>query len=130
MYWDAVLKEVLNKHSSSHKFSFTNIKTTDVIKIKKNRRNPQKFPLGEKYKNVYFTSREAEVMLGLLQGKTLFAVALSLGLSPRTIEFYVKNMKSKVNCRTKSELIGKIFHSDFIKNIDFLALLQADETAG
>lgn len=126
MYWEAVLKEVLNKQSSTYPFSFTNIKQTDVIKIKKDKKIPQKFLLGEKFKNVYFTSREAEVMIGLLQGKTINAVAESLGLSPRTVEFYVKNMKSKANCRTKSELIGKIFHSDFIKNIDFLALLNVE----
>ena len=32
---------------------------------------------------------------------------------------YLKNMKKKLNCRTKFELIALVVESDFLKNIDF-----------
>ena len=72
------------------------------------------YSLGKKHANVYFTKREAECMLLLLRGKTILAVAESLHLSPRTVEYYVKNMKSKLGCRTKFELVDTVHASEFI----------------
>jgi DNA-binding CsgD family transcriptional regulator len=125
MYWDAVLKEVLNKNSKSHAFTFTSISENKQDCSSHPDKENKKYFLGLKHQNIYFTCREADVMIQLLQGKTLSATAKFLKLSPRTIEFYVKNMKTKLRCRTKSELIGKVFGSDFIKNIDFIANITA-----
>jgi len=58
-------------------------------------------------------------MIWLLKGKTINGVATILELSPRTVEYYIKNMKTKVGCRTKFELIDLIHASDFIKNVGF-----------
>lgn len=77
------------------------------------------YGLGGRYKNTYFTKREAQCMVLLLKGKTIARVANSLKLSPRTVEYYIKNMKSKLGCRTKFELIDLVYDSDFIKNVDF-----------
>jgi DNA-binding CsgD family transcriptional regulator len=71
--------------------------------------------LGSKYPEIYFTKREAQCMLLLLKGKTMKEAADILSLSARTIEYYIKNMKIKIECRTKSELIGAVIESDFIK---------------
>lgn len=128
MYWDAVLKEVLNKKSKSHVFTFN--KTSEEEGLEKLTpgvpKQIKKYFLGLEYKNAYFTNREAEVMVQLLQGKTLQAAADFLKLSPRTIEFYVKNMKTKLACRTKSELIGKVFASEFVKNVGFIATILGE----
>jgi DNA-binding CsgD family transcriptional regulator len=116
MHWEALLKEVL-KTQKKQTLSY------DHKKIEKDndaiRKEVKKYFLGIPYPGIYFTGREAEVMIQLLHGKTLNAAAKYLNLSPRTIEFYVKNMKTKLACRTKSELIGKVFASDFIKKVDF-----------
>jgi DNA-binding CsgD family transcriptional regulator len=119
MHWEALLQEVINKKTNSKKVVFETKTCNKNAKSKKFK----KYFLGIEHPNVYFTNREAEVMVQLLQGKTLNAAAAILKLSPRTIEFYVKNMKTKLACRTKSELIGKIFASDFVKNVDFIANL-------
>ncbi len=113
MHWEALLREVLNKKEEDS----LNAELPEAPKCKK----LQKIYLGANHPNIYFTNREAEVMIQLLKGKTISAVAAVLSLSPRTIEFYVKNMKVKLACRTKSELIGRVFASEFVKNIDFLA---------
>ncbi len=63
------------------------------------------YTVGERYPGVYFTQREAECLYYLGRGLTITATAKMLELSPRTVEFYVKNMKVKVKLRTKSQLV-------------------------
>ena len=72
--------------------------------------------LGSKFPGVYFTRREAQCMWHLLQGKTIKAAGDALKLSSRTIEFYLKNMKKKVGCNTKPELIELILQTDFVRS--------------
>ena len=96
---------------------------TDNTLTKKNRppniRSLVAYSLGNKHGNAYFTKREAECMVLLLKGKTINSVANILNLSPRTVEYYLKNMKSKLGCRTKFELVDLVYASEFTKNIDF-----------
>jgi DNA-binding CsgD family transcriptional regulator len=122
VYWDDVLKEVLNKDS---KHRFTNLGEENNEKPRRRRRSDQTkrrkimYQLGEKFKNIHFSKREAECMVHLLKGKSIRGAAKLLGLSPRTVEFYVANMKNKVNCRTKFELVELVMDSDFLGGIDF-----------
>jgi DNA-binding CsgD family transcriptional regulator len=58
-------------------------------------------------------------MTWLLKGKTINSIATILNLSPRTVEYYVKNMKAKIGCRTKFELIDLVYASEFMKSMDF-----------
>ncbi len=125
MYWDAVLKEVLNKDNSSTTFTLTNArasKTHRSVGLVRESKKPlmrppaKKYFLGEKYPGIYFTEREAQTMEYLFQGSTTAEVASRLNLSRRTIEFYLKNMKAKLKCRLKTELISKTLVSDFQQN--------------
>jgi Response regulator containing a CheY-like receiver domain and an HTH DNA-binding domain len=84
-----------------------------------NQPSPMTYRLGEEEHTVYFTRREAECMILLLRGTTVNNIAKKLGLSPRTVEYYIKNMKNKVGCRTKFELVELVYASDFINNLDF-----------
>lgn len=128
MYWERVLNEVLNKHDPSYRFVFTHCyqrltkpsseKTLDNDLISR-RHKMKNYFLGEKYAGISFTRREAECMVHILKGKTISKVAVILELSPRTVEFYLKKMKSKLDCRTKSELMEKVLESDFLSHIDF-----------
>lgn len=77
------------------------------------------YGLGSKYGDIYFTKREAECMVLLLRGKTICGVAHKLSLSPRTVEYYIKNMKTKIGCRTKFELVDLVHASEFLQNVDF-----------
>ena len=73
------------------------------------------YVLGESNPNIYFTQREVECMKLLIHGNTINSAAVKLGLSHRTIEFYVKNMKMKLGCSSKAKLIEKVIQSDFLK---------------
>ena len=81
-------------------------------------RKPPAYKFETKYGNAYFTKREAECMTWLLKGKTINSTATLLEISPRTVEYYVKNMKIKTGCRTKFELIDFIYASEFMKTVD------------
>ncbi len=56
----------------------------------------------------YFTPREVQCIIHLLDGKTLAETADLLDLSRRTVEYYVNNMKLKLGCHSKQELLKKI----------------------
>ncbi len=132
-YWDAILKEVLNKENSTCEVSFTNVKdyresakkkqeNKDNSKIKniksvKPRRSHQRYFLGSGYPGVYFTLRESQTIYFLLRGNTIAEVAEVLDLSRRTIEFYLKNMKSKLNCHSKSELISRVLKTNLLSQL-------------
>lgn len=79
----------------------------------------RQYPVGEPYADIYFTHREAECLYYLLCGLTIVSTAEQLNLSPRTVEFYVKNMKEKMCVRTKSELM------ECLHEVSFLSILQA-----
>jgi DNA-binding CsgD family transcriptional regulator len=126
MYWDKLLKEVLlSRELGSKSFSFIGIdqdehRYASIKRTMKIPRSPSKvYWLGPKYEGVYFSRREAECMVQLLKGKTVHKVAEAVHLSPRTIEYYLKNMKAKIGCRTKFELVEMVSDSDFLQNIDF-----------
>lgn len=127
MYWDRVLCEVTNKNASTQEHKIASVAGLyDVDKKCRAETNnfrylPKKnYCLGPKYNNTYFTRREAECMIMLLKGKTINKVAEALKLSPRTIEFYLKNMKAKIGCRTKFELVELVIESNFLQNVDFV----------
>ena len=110
-YWDILIDEILNKKPQR---LFT---TPHKSKPKPPKRRTLKmYSLGKKFKDICFSKREAQCMIHLLRGKTIKQTATKIGLSQRTVEFYVKNMKKKVGCRTKIELIELVLGSAFLDN--------------
>lgn len=79
----------------------------------------RQYYLGIHFPGIYLTRREAECVYHLLKGRTMAAAGECLGLSARTIEFYLKNIKIKLDCRNKAGLIAAIEQSDFWQVIDF-----------
>ena len=141
-YWDKVLEEILNKYDPVHPAFFTNVREyknsqsplkTQAVKTHKKAAYPyipkkhtqltganKKYELGEKYPDIYFTKREAQIMVCFMHGMSTAQTAKILALSRRTVEFYINNIKTKLGCRLKFELIHKVMCSDFLKNVDFV----------
>ena len=65
----------------------------------------QQYPLRGKTGQIYLSKRESECLLQLSLGKTAKETARALDLSPRTVEFYLNNIKEKTDCRTRTELV-------------------------
>ena len=68
--------------------------------------------LGDKFPNVYFTQREVDCLFHFLENRTIAETARFLELSPRTVEFYLKNMKMKVGVKSKEALLSIIRELD------------------
>lgn len=54
------------------------------------------------------TNRQLNCVIYLLEGKTAKEIGRTLGLSYRTVESHLSNLKARFNCSTKSELINKL----------------------
>lgn len=53
------------------------------------------------------TSRETECLFLLVRGKSAKEIAQFLEISPRTVEEYIENIKSKLRVSSRSEIIAK-----------------------
>jgi DNA-binding NarL/FixJ family response regulator len=69
--------------------------------------------LGEKYKNIYFTTREYQTMSFLIRGMNVRMIADVLGLSKRTVEYFTRRMREKLNCKTTKSLIAVVKTTNF-----------------
>ena len=129
-YWSDLLNEVVNK-MANRRFAFISSLARKKLKSKNNlicnkRTWPkQSYSLGQKFNNIKFTRREAECMLLMLSGTfRVKDIARILNLSPRTIEDYIANMRIKLQCHNKYELISIIAESDFLSNVDFSLAIE------
>lgn len=91
----------------------------DLIKNYERKKIPTKidrtlknYYLSEPFHHIYFTQREAECLKLLAMGHTNRIVSIKLGLSERTVEFYIRNMREKTGTHSKQTLL------DFMAKID------------
>lgn len=75
----------------------------------------KRYELGGRYQGIYFTAREMDVSILLLEGLTYKHMGKTLKLSERTIEFYVKQIKLKLNCEKRRELIQRLTEIEIIR---------------
>lgn len=108
-YWDMVLEEVTDKNKTNY---LTNVKRSMKNKSISSSRHQYQLELADRC--AYLTQREADCMYQLLQGETIISAGAVLGLSHRTVEYYLKNVKIKLGCRKKRELIDMVGATDFM----------------
>lgn len=63
------------------------------------------------------SKRERECLYYLAQGMTSKQIGQALNLSPRTIEFYIENIKRKFHCSNRIELIAKAMGMEDLNNL-------------
>lgn len=79
-----------------------------------------RFYKGEYFQDIYLTNREWQCAQALRGGKRAREIAESLGLSKRTVEFYIKKTKSKTGCKKIAEL-RLLLLQNFKPKIDLIA---------
>jgi DNA-binding CsgD family transcriptional regulator len=121
--WSNLINGAMRRKANSQKENFFS-KNNKSFFMEVEKQEPKKrirvlIGLGAKHSDIYFTKREAECVVWLLKGKKFSEIATILNLSSRTVEYYMQNIKAKVGCRTKLELIDMIQASDFKKTVNF-----------
>ena len=62
---------------------------------------------GKVLNDIYFTKREIDILNNTARGRTAKETATILGLSKRTVEHYLENIKTKMGAVKKSDMIDK-----------------------
>lgn len=88
---------LLNKHSLAE--SLTQLAQLGIIN--------QALP-GISIDNAYLSKREKDCLYHYVRSKSTREISQILGLSKRTIEHYLENIKQKLHVSTRSELIDKV----------------------
>ena len=78
------------------------------------RRKSERYYLRE-CQGIYLTSREAEASALIAKGCTVRESADRMSLSPRTVEFYLSNVRRKLGVRNKNELLHTLYDKDFFQ---------------
>jgi len=84
---------------------------------KRNNIFQRSYYIGHSIKHTELTDRELECLFYLVRGKTAKQTASLLFISKRTVESHMVNIKSKLNCATKSDLIEKAITDNLINLI-------------
>ena len=86
----------------------------------------RKYYLENQFSETYLTQREAEAVFWVIQGLTNRQTAEKMQLSSRTIEYYLRNVRGKLNCYSKSHLIRVLKKSPFLSLIEKQVDLTTD----
>lgn len=114
-------KDKISRHkplaaSYQHKFSIdeknARFHTQDEFDWEKHMDLPQFFPkrIFVSHCDTYLTQREFACLHWLAQAKTIDQIALLLGISARTVNAHIANIKQKTNCCNQFQL-GILYHS-------------------
>jgi len=116
VYWQAVVQEVLNKDDPNYPIRFTNMREQSVPQaMHRVQKKRVRYTLDAPFKNSYLTHQEAVCVLHRIMGTSYSKIAKSIGLKSRTVAYYFKNIRDKLQCETTLEVIGKIGRSQFFK---------------
>jgi len=74
--------------------------------------NIDRFFLLNQDENLYLTKREAECVTYMIDGATAKQTAKILGISFRTVESYIQQIKEKLKCPNKEALISLLIESN------------------
>jgi DNA-binding CsgD family transcriptional regulator len=104
--------EITSHHSRLINFLLDN--TNQLKKILVNAPAKRNTSLNRVYltianENIYLTPREVQCISCLFEGKTAKEIAKILNISPRTVEYYIAQLKLKLQCRTVTELVAKLW---------------------
>lgn len=110
----------------SHFNDVTNCNLIDLSKFLKISQHGDSIKLGREqngylvedhYPDITLPGRQSECLFFLLRGKTAKDIGKILGLSYRTVEGHIEQIKNKFQCSSKSELVEKAISYDYMNII-------------
>lgn len=60
------------------------------------------------------SKRQRQCLYHILRGKSVVKTAKMLGLSPKTVESYIKTIKMKMQCHNKAQLIERSIEQGYV----------------
>lgn len=104
-YWQAVCNEFYNRHARDYNFKYTTLRYyPEEEELEKTLLKRHKYYF-DKENNLYLTEREAGCIFHMCLGLTIKETATELLLSPRSVEFYLKRIKTKFAIQYKKQLL-------------------------
>lgn len=91
-------------------------KTTNTATNSNKSRESKRVYLGDQYPDVYLTTRQAECVYYLMLYRRRKYIAEQLGISIRTVDCYLNEVKAKINSHNLRELLSTIRKTDFTPN--------------
>ena len=76
--------------------------------------NHRSYYIGNSSQDSSLTNREIECLFHVVRGKTAREIGKILFISKRTVETHIANMKSKLDCVTKSDLIDSAVANNLV----------------
>jgi len=77
---------------------------------------PRNEPLTKKNGKSPLPKRQAECLYYVAKGKTAKQISIAMGISSRTVDFYIEILKTKFDCYSKSDLAEHALSLDYIKD--------------
>jgi len=122
-YWQTVLQEILHKEDLNYPVRFTNVdnyhhalqKKASILTGIHHAKKYKRYYLLKPFDHIYLTSQEALCVLKILHCETNVAAAKSMNISLRTVEFYLKNVRNKLDCINKVVLLETLQKLGFFK---------------
>lgn len=88
----------------------------------------ERYYLNGDLKNIYLTKREAQCLTALIDGFTAKEIGKLLGISYRTVQNYLEDVKQKLSCHTRSSLVTKAHDSGFRVISDIIRTRYFDQS--
>lgn len=89
----------------------------------------QHYTLHDHHNKYKLTNRECECVFLLVRGKSAREIGVLLSLSKRTVESYIENIKNKMHCQNKSEVLVKAvlngYHTHIPSSLNRVAVIKA-----
>lgn len=87
------------------------------------------YTLNDNQNKYELTSRECECVFLLIRGKSAKEIGALLSLSKRTIESYIENIKNKMDCKNKAEILVKAvlngYHNHIPARLNQAAIIKS-----
>lgn len=127
LYWQWVIEEVcdVEQVKRQHRRMLTNLYSPQAGEVVETSQGTwrsellQKFPVQHAGAAVELTLREAQCAYYAMSGQTFKEIARELLLSPRTIEYYLRRIRKKLDCRTMLDVLKILNQCEFAKQCGF-----------
>ncbi len=119
MFWNNLLDQV--QSGEYRKNADDSGKDNSATEVRKQKREQRHYVIMVDDREISLTRREAECVDQVMRGNTFVQTGETLGLSNRTVEYYLNNVKTKMQVKKIEALKVMAWRSNFQEIIDFKA---------